>query len=165
MAKNLKLARNIALTVVSLLIVVVGGGLAYTWYMGEHAGENSKAFADETTASVQPKISVPKVNQTAVVGASVQMLTSPVTPGSNASIMVGTNPQASCVIVVEYDKVRSKDSGLTEKKADEYGIVEWAWTVEPTAPLGTWPVTVTCANQKNSAMVRGDLKVVKSIEE
>ena len=132
--------------------------------MGENAAVNSQAFADPGESPVRTVIEPTKPDPTSKVGASIQTITTPVVPGSNASVMIRTNPSATCVISVEYDKVPSKDSGLIQKTADEYGVVEWAWTVEQDAPLGTWPVTMTCANQKNSAMVRGDLQVVKTLE-
>lgn len=163
--KAFKTARNIALAILALLVVMIGGGLAYAWYAGQHADENSQAFQTPGQTFKQAKVAPGKVNQAGPIGASIQTLSSPVTPGSNASVMVRTNPQATCVITVEYaNKTQSKDSGLTQKKSDEYGIVQWAWTVEPTVPEGVSPVTVTCANQKNSAMVRGDLKVAKTAE-
>lgn len=155
--------RNVAISFAALLVVVAGCGVAYAWYSGEQADKNLQSQAQSASAPIQPKAEPVKVSQTGSIGVSVQMLTSPVTPGSNASIMIRTNPQATCSITVVYDKVPSKDSGLVQKKSDEYGVAEWAWTVEPSVPLGTWPVTVTCANQKNSAVVRGDLEVVKTL--
>ncbi|MEO5499004.1 MAG: hypothetical protein ABIR46_00725 [Candidatus Saccharimonadales bacterium] len=165
MNSKLKRARNIAIGAIVMLVILIGAGIGYTWYMGENAAQNPQAFAVAGEAVVRPAVEPSKPDPTAKVGASVQMLTSPVVPGSNASVMIRTNPGATCVITVEYDKVPSKDSGLTQKTADEFGMVEWAWTVEDTTPLGKWPVTMTCANQKNSAMTRGDLEVVKTIEE
>ena len=149
---------------VTLLIVLVAAGVGYTWYMSEY---------DENTQAIQPvpaprssmqNTERPKISDTASLGASVQTITSPVVPGSNASIMVKTNPEATCTITVVYDKTPSKDSGLVQKTADEYGLVEWTWTVESSTPLGNWPVEVTCANKKNTAVVRNDLRVVKTLE-
>lgn len=165
MNKILKQVRNVAISIAALLVVVVSGGLAYAWYSGEQADKNLQGLDQPAAAAVQPKVEPVKISQTGTIGASVQMLTSPITPGSNASIIVRTNPLATCTVTAVYNKVPSKDSGLIPKKADDYGVVEWAWTVESSVPLGTWPVTVTCANEKNSAVVRGDLEVVKTIEE
>lgn len=159
----LRTVRNIAIATVSLAVVIVGGGVGYAWYSGQHAEDNAAAFAKPGESFKQETIEPVKVSQTGRLGVSVQMLTSPVAPGSNASMMVRTNPLANCLITVEYaNKSQSKDSGLVQKKADEYGIVEWTWTVEPSVPLGTSPVTVTCANQKNSAVVEADLIVAKT---
>ena len=150
---------KVAAIAVTLLVVLVGAGVGYTWYMSQY---------DDTSQAIQSPVAPmggvknttrPKIPDTASIGASVQSITSPVAPGSNASIMVKTNPEANCTVSVIYDKTPSKDSGLAPKKADEYGIVEWTWTVENTVPLGSWPVEVTCSNKKNSAIVENDLRV------
>lgn len=158
-----RVIRNTILTCVVLLLVFVGGGLLYTWYMGKHSPASVSVKAPKPTAQKTTPISPHQPKPDAVIGASVQYITSPVTPGMNASITVKTNAGAKCTIVVEYDKVASKDSGLVPKIAEEFGMVTWAWTVEASAPLGKWPVKVTCANVKNSAVVKGDLEVVKTI--
>jgi hypothetical protein len=72
---------------------------------------------------------------------------------------VKTNATSECTIVVEYNEVPSTDSGLKPKKADDYGIVSWTWTVEETVPVGKWPVEVVCAYNDQTAMVRGNLVV------
>lgn len=155
--------RNVVLSTVILLALVIGGGIAYTWYVGQHDVADVQAAqqpAKSATSTIK-KPTQPKPD--ARVSASVQLLTSPVTPGSNASITVKTNAGANCTIKVEYNKIASKDSGLVAKTADEFGMVSWAWTVEDTAALGKAPVTITCANTKKSAMVIGDLQVVKTL--
>lgn len=164
MDRIVKTALKITASAVILLVVVVGGGVGYTWYAGQQSDENNQAFAEPATPSKKLPAEPVKIADDAKVGATVQSVTSPVTPGSNASIMVKTNPLVNCTISVVYDKTPSKDSGLKDKKADTYGLVEWTWTVESTVPLGSWPVKVTCANKKNSAMVQNDLKVVRTLE-
>lgn len=146
-------------SVVVLLALFIGGGAAYTWYVGKNTTVEEPTTPEPTSATEPANDDPPKVSPKAPVGLSVQFLTSPVKPGENASINVKTNPLVSCEIKVEYDEEKSEDSGLKPKKADEYGIVDWTWTVEETAPKGEWPVTVTCANKKNSGVVVGDLVV------
>ena len=165
MNQIVKKSLKVTAAAVTLLVVAVGAGVGYTWYVGEYGKENPKAFQETTraTGGLQ-NTSRPKIPDTATLGASVQSITSPVVPGSNSSIMIKTNPEANCTISVIYDKTPSTDSGLAPKKADEYGLVEWTWTVPANAPLGNWPVKVTCANKKNSAVVENDLRVVKTIE-
>lgn len=163
-ARIAKFIRNTAISIGVLLVLIVGGGIAYTWYMGQSSPENTAAVAAPVEVKPTPVIKHVKPAANAKVGASVQMLTSPVTPGSNASITIKTNPESTCTITVVYDKVASKDSGLTSKVADEYGMVSWAWTVETSVPLGKWPVKVTCTHNKNSAVVQGDLQVAKQID-
>ena len=152
--------RNTAISVAVLLVLAVGGGVAYTWFEGRSGTDattlpsTAKAAAPLVIKHVQPAVN-------AKVGASFQSLTSPVVPGSNASVAVRTNPGAKCTITVVYDKIASKDSGLSAKTADEFGMVNWAWTVEPSVPLGKWPATVTCSLNKLSAVVQGDLVIAK----
>ena len=130
---------------------------------GAVGGEVVKIFFDAGFTPIG--VRVRKHAPDAVVAASVQMITSPLEPGMNAMISVKTNAEAKCTIKVVYDKTASTDSGLVEKIADDYGMVSWTWTVEPTAPLGSWPVWVTCANEKNSAAVKADLKLEKKAPE
>lgn len=165
MNKIVKTTLKITASAVILLVLAVTVGFGYTWYMSNYGKDNSQAFQQpaKPTGGIQAN-KRPKISDTAIIGAVVQNITSPVIPGSNASMLIKTNPGANCAISVIYDKTPSKDSGLTPKVADEYGIVEWAWTVEPTTPLGNWPVKVTCANKKNSAVVQNDLRVVKTLE-
>lgn len=163
-ARALKMLRNVSISFLALLIVLVGGGVAYTWYVGEHPVQNSGAVALPAPAVKPYTVTPRKQDPNAVVSASVQTITSPIAAGSNASIMIKTNANAKCTIAVEYNKIASKDSGLVPKVADNFGLVEWTWTVESTAPLGSWPVKINCANAKNSAMVQNDLKVVRTVE-
>ena len=161
----LKTTLTVTASAVTLLVVAVVVGVGYAWYVGEYGGDSGQNIQPTTHATggvLENKR--PKISDTASIGAVVQNITSPVVPGSNASIMVRTNPDANCAISVIYDKTPSRDSGLGEKKADEYGIVEWTWTVEGSVPLGKWPVEVTCANKKNSAVVENALHVVKTLE-
>lgn len=123
--------RNMIISFAVLLVLFVGGGVAYTWYMGQSSVEAS--------AVVEPVLPKPRVttptkhtqSANARVSASVQSMTSSVAPGSNASITVRTNPDAKCTISVIYDKTASVDSGLTPKTADEYGIPRCVNCVAP----------------------------------
>lgn len=159
-SRAFRVLRNIAVAFMILLVILLAVGVAYTWYMGQHGIKNTPADAKPIKQKVQAK-GPTKPSPNAKVGVSVQLLTTSVSPGANASISIKTNPDAKCTITAVYNKVPSKDSGLIPKTADEYGMVSWSWTVENTAPLGKWPVTVTCANSKNSGMVVGDLVVSK----
>lgn len=161
-ARRRRLVRNIS--VVILLLLVLGGsaGAAYVWYMG-----NAKPVVPaEIKTPTKPKIvqaaEAPKAKPVGPVGVSVQVLTSPVKPGSNASMTIRTRPDAACSIKVTYKDQLSTDGGLIPKTADEFGLVQWTWTVETGRPVGTWPVEVTCALGEKSGYVRGDLEVVNS---
>lgn len=142
-----------------LLVLIIAVGVGYTWFMGQTSP--APVAKVEAPKNKQPAVKHVTVAENAPVGASVQMLTSPVAPGSNASITIKTLPITNCTVSVVYDKIASKDSGLAPKISDEFGSITWAWTVEPTVPAGKWPVTVTCARGKKSGVVIGDLVVSK----
>lgn len=157
-------ARNIAIGTVVVLVLLVGAGVGYTWYVGTQpvaeAATEEVAPAPKRAARVSPSKPAPD----AVVSVSSQLLTSPVVPGENASLSIKTNAGATCEITITYGEIgdedkQSADSGLKPKVADEYGMATWTWTVEADRPLGEWPVEVTCANEKNDAYLRVNLEV------
>lgn len=155
--------RNVSLTILALLVLFVGAGAAYTWYVGKHS--KVEIVEDVPTEKLPDPFEQPKkMAPDAVVAASVQMITSPLVPGSNAMLTVKTNPEAKCKVSAIYNNVPSTDSGLSEKIADGYGMVTWTWTVEASAPVGVWPIKVVCANEKKSAEVKTELKLVKELE-
>lgn len=155
----IRIVRNVFVVTFILGGVLIGGATAFTWYNSAN-GEQPKIAAVTPRVPVKTKAPV-KHSQTARISASIQMLTSPVSPGENATISVRTNPDVDCVIKVEYGNVAAIDSGLLPKKSDEYGMVTWGWSVPASAPTGKWPVTVLCSYLKNSGQVVGDLVIVK----
>ena len=72
-------------------------------------------------------------------------LTSPVSPGDDATITVQTAPGVLCLITVRYKSGPSKAEGLVPKTADSRGIVTWTWRVGTGTTPGRWPITVTCS--------------------
>lgn len=158
----LRVIRNSLIGAGVLLVLIVGAGVAYTWYNGQNPSTVAATPAPQPPAPVTPVMKPPQLSPNAAESASVQMLSSPVKPGAPVSLTVRTNPVSTCTAGVLYDdKVPSHAAGLGAQTADDYGMVSWSWTIEPTAPLGTWPVTVTCVSGKKSAIVRGDLNVVR----
>ncbi len=141
--------RTLISIIVVVLLLLLAGAL-YTWYMGKYSPEPVAQQIEEPVE--RPKTADTPVDETAKVGVAEQIFTRTVTQGDNASLQIKTNRLAACSITVEYDKRLSEDTGLVPKKADEYGVVSWAWTVEVDRPVGRWPVTITCANEKNSAV-------------
>lgn len=137
--------------------VLTGGGFAYVWWSGQ---QETPPPPPAAVAPNRPTFSKPKPSPNAPVSASVQSLISPASPGEDVAMTVRTTPEATCEISVEYDNdVMSVAEGLQPAVSDEFGMVSWEWTVEPTAPAGTWPVEVTCSAREKSAMVRGDLEI------
>lgn len=149
--------RNAIISVVGLLVLLVGAGVAYIYYSGSDTVQPaSTAVAAETAA---PAIKATPPSPKAQESAAVQFISSPVKRGSSASISVKTLATSVCKIKAVYDKVASTDPGLASKKADDFGSVEWSWTVGRSVPAGTWPVTVTCTYHGRSAVVTADLQV------
>ena len=149
--------RNTLIAVVSLILLFVLAGVGYVWYSERTPVEQPKPEAKSTEPSALPKPSKPSPNAPEQV--ALQAFTSPVKAGENSSISVKTNATSTCTISVTYNKVPSKDSGLTPKVADDFGNVTWSWTVPDTAPVGAWPVKVTCVYHGRSAVLISDLKV------
>lgn len=160
-AKLLKSLKRTLIAVGVLLVLTAVAGVGYIWYSGQQAPVVAEQKPAAQLQTPPPAHTAPVIAPDATVSASVQSIDSPVAPGQNVSLQLRTNPAAKCKISVVYDKTPSKDSGLMPKIADEYGMVSWTWTVDASAPLGNWPVKVTCANDKKSADVQADLTVAK----
>jgi len=158
-----KTVRNSGISAGILLIVLMAAGMAYTLFS---AGPAPKPVlskpADEESFQAVPKPPQPAAN--APEGVAVGAFTTPVVPGSNASIQVRTNAGSTCTITVVYNNVASTDSGLTPKTADDYGVVSWSWTVGSTVPVGSWPVHVTCAYHGRTGVVQANLEVNRTTQ-
>jgi hypothetical protein len=155
-----KTYRNIIIAVVVLLVIFTASGIGYVLYSERQPAKTAKADVinnDPQASALKPRVPSPKAPE----NAAVEALLSPVIAGSNTSITVHTNANSTCTISATYNKVVSKDSGLIPKTADDWGNVTWSWTIEKTTPVGTWPVKVICALHGKTAMVIGDLQVVK----
>ncbi len=72
-------------------------------------------------------------------------LTSPVSPGQDATISVLTAPGAACSITVVYKSGPSKAAGLGPKTTDAKGMASWTWRVGTRTTPGRWPITVACS--------------------
>src|SRR5215475_10364761 len=80
-------------------------------------------------------------------GAKVSLvkLTSPVAPGSSATLTARASPRAvRCSISVIYKSGPSRATGLSPKKPDKRGRVSWTWTVGHNTAAGRWTVVVSC---------------------
>ncbi|MGH7156850.1 MAG: hypothetical protein ACREGG_01945 [Candidatus Saccharimonadales bacterium] len=156
--------RTVRKTLISslmLLVLIVIGATAYTYYTDRKAPSTApaKALAAYKPPSL-PKPSTPAPN--IAEGAAVEAIDSPVSAGQNTSLTIQTNRGSTCTISVVYGNVTSKDSGLTPKKTDDYGIITWSWTVGKTAAVGTWPIKVLCTyTNGKTALVEANLQVTK----
>ena len=148
----------IVVMIINTLVLIIIGLILVIWIIWQ----NGQKAIDVEPLPVKetPKIvEAPKPDPTGPVGVSTQVFTSPVQQGGNVSFVIRTRPEAACSITVTYDKDISKDAGLLPKTADEFGVVQWTWTVESSRPVGKWPVDVTCALGKESGYHREELVV------
>ena len=149
--------RRTSTTMLVLAVVAVGAGIAYTWYNGQN--QLASASAPAPVYTPRAEIKPTKFPSDAKVGIAQQSATSNLKPGENAAVSVRTNPEADCSIVVKYNNVPAKDSGLVAKQADEFGVASWSWTIASGTPNGVWPAEITCKNKKHSAVLRVDLTI------
>lgn len=68
-------------------------------------------------------------------------ITSPVTAGKYARLVVSVSPRARCSIKVAYNGVRSRAAALRPKTG---GRIIWRWRVPLNTPAGRWPIRVFC---------------------
>jgi hypothetical protein len=153
--------KNIALSMIALAVVFAGVGVVYVLYTGQ---SSSDAKAAPLPPSPPPGAAIPKPHKPGAntpESAGIQSLFTPVKIGQNTSMAVRTLPNSVCTISFIYINTPSKDSGLVQKNADDYGNVTWAWTISGDVPVGKWPAKVTCTYNKKSAVVIGDVEVTK----
>jgi hypothetical protein len=155
----LRTVRNILISIVVLAVLIVGAGAGYIWYTGQQT-PTAAVVSQAPQPVVQQAAKRPLPSADAKASASIQQMTSPVSPGGSVALSVRTVQTAVCQIAVEYNKVPSRDPLFVAKTADEFGMVDWTWTVPASAPKGKWPVTVTCSlDEARSAVVQGELIV------
>lgn len=152
-------AKRVVFAVVILLVLIICGAIVYVWYMGRHPVKQTSQI---DTTSAAPTIKTYTPADDAVVSIVQESYSGPeVAAGSNASISIKTNPGAACQITVKVNNSFLADTGLVPKIADEFGIVNWSWSIPKNILPGTWPVEITCANAKKSAYYKADLVVAR----
>jgi hypothetical protein len=70
-------------------------------------------------------------------------VTSPVSPGSYATLTAAVSPSRTCSITVFYKSGPSHAQGLYPKVG---GRVSWTWKVGTRTTPGRWPITVACGS-------------------
>jgi hypothetical protein len=156
-----KAVKNTLIVFIVMIVLFGVVGVAYVYISGKNPYQPPKAEKTPAPAEAQPFPKPKKPSPNAKEGVAVESLISPVSRGSNTAITIKTNATSTCTIKVEYNGTASHDSGLKAKPTDDYGTVTWTWTVDKTAPIGTWPVTVTCVYNGRSGVVIGNLEVTK----
>jgi hypothetical protein len=79
--------------------------------------------------------------------ASVRLVsvTSPVSPGSHATLRAAVSPARTCSITVLYKSGASHAQGLYPKRPSG-GRVSWTWMVGTRTTPGSWGIVVSCGS-------------------
>ena len=146
-----KLIRDIVITCAVVIAVPVGAKLAYGWFTDQAAGR---------PLSVQYIQLGDSGSSAAKQSVDIRYLSSPIKVNSMATLTVHTSPGGNCSIAIDYGKHNVPMSvGLASKTADKTGNATWSWKVFPSTPAGTWPLSVTCTGNNDSARATKDLIV------
>lgn len=94
-----------------------------------------------TPAPTQTPTQTP-TQQSAELSLKIVSVTSPVSPGANATLVAQTVPGANCDIDVYYKSGASTAQGLYAKTADSSGRVSWTWKVGTRTTPGNWQIVV-----------------------
>jgi len=97
--------------------------------------------AESRVPPVTPSLSTP--TESPSNGLEIVSVTSPVSPGGNATLTAKTVPGAACTITVYYKSGPSTAKGLSPKTANDDGFVTWTWKVGTNTTPGTWRIVVT----------------------
>lgn len=97
-----------------------------------------------TTTKTQPTTTTTEAKQE--LSLEIISVTSPVSPGEDATLEAKTTPGAECTIVVLYKSGSSRAKGLIPKTADSDGTVSWTWRVGTRTTPGDWPIYVTASS-------------------
>jgi hypothetical protein len=152
--------RNLVIAVLALLSLTVSAGIAYAWYTANQSGPVAEDIAPISTA-YRPNLTPSKPPEDANVGVAAHSFTSPIEPGGRVNVSIKTLPDAVCKISLKYDKEKESviNPSLVDKIADEYGTVNWTWTMAENSQTGKWPVDITCTRGTKSGVYSQDLIV------
>lgn len=82
---------------------------------------------------------------TTAAKARLVRVTSPVSPGSYATLVARVVPARRCTITVFYKSGTSVAQGLYPKRP-RHGRVAWTWMVGTNTTAGRWPIRVSCGS-------------------
>ncbi len=85
---------------------------------------------------------------------TIVSVTSPVSKGSNATVVASTSPGTACTITVYYKSGPSSASGLEPQTADASGQVSWTWKVSARTTSGNWRIVVNCGSATQETYIQ-----------
>lgn len=148
--------KQVFIVLVALIITIGSGCTAQP----ESGREMTKERATITTDKTAITAETPATTAQAPLILEITSVTSPVSPGSSATLTATTTPGALCDITVFYASGPSEAAGLEPKTAGPNGIVSWTWKVGTNTTPGTWPIIVT-ASLSGKTVTRCTTFVVK----
>lgn len=164
-SRVVKSLRNLTIGVLVLALLIGGVYVALLWL---NKPKVASAPAPDATNKDNPSFLTPhKPPKDVAIGSSIQSISSPIAPGSNASLTLRTTESAVCNIkVVRLDAEmreaqRVTDSGLGDKTADDFGIVTWTWTMPADAAIAKWQADINCTRDSKSTRSIGEIVVEK----
>lgn len=165
-SRLVKTFRNLSIGVLTLGLLIGGVYVALLWLNKPKVASEA---APDATNSANPSFLTPhKPPKDIAIGSSIQSISSPIAPGSNASLTLRTTESAVCTIKVlrldtEMREVQHvTDSGLGEKTADDFGIVTWTWTMPADAAIAKWQADINCTRDSKSTRSIGEIIVAKA---
>lgn len=162
-----RLLRNVVIGIAILAVLIGGTYAALLWFNNPQAALTVKE--PDATNQQNPSFMTPhKPPKDVAIGSSIQSISSPIAPGNNASLTLRTTESAVCTIkVVRIDAAmrevqRVSDSGLSDKEADDFGVVTWTWTMPADAVIAKWQADITCTRDSKSTRSIGEIEVQKA---
>jgi beta-lactamase superfamily II metal-dependent hydrolase len=130
-------------------IVVTTDGQKYTLTTEKQAPPRAPPTSTPTTTPTPTPTSTPTPTPTPIptneLTLEIVSMTSPVSPGVNATLVAKATPGAQCDITVYYGSGPSTAQGLYPKTADTSGNVSWTWKVGTRTTPGSWRIVVTAS--------------------
>lgn len=165
-SRFLKALRNLGIIIAVLVLIVAAVYVVMLWLNKPQVAHVAEPDAtnQQNPAFIAPR----KPPQDVAIGSSIQAISSPVSPGSNASLTIRTTESAVCSVkVVRIDAEmreaqRVSDSGLIDKTADDFGVVTWTWTMPADAVIAPWQADINCTRGTKSTRSIGEIIVQKA---
>lgn len=165
-SRLIRFVRNLTVGVVILTVIIGGVYVVLLWL---NKPKVASTPAPDATNKDNPSFMTPhKPPKDVAIGSSIQSISSPVSPGDNASLTLRTTESAVCTIkVVRLDAEmrevqRVADSGLGDKTADEFGIVTWTWTMPANAAIAKWQADISCMRDSKGTRSIGEIVVQRA---
>ena len=152
--------RNIGISIGVMVLIFLIAGVVYVYLSGKQAPPAPKVTVKTEKTPDILKPAKPAAN--AQAGVALENYNTTVKAGDNSSLQIRTVPTAVCKIAVtNSDGTAVRDSGLAAKTADPYGFITWTWTVDPAAPAGNEPASVSCLYNGKGGVAVANIQVTR----